>query len=177
MFVDGDKKWFVVRVTYSRELKLQVLMQESGFQTFIPMCRRSFEKNGKKEQRVVPAISNLIFVHSTKPEIELFMLKMGESCPARFMWDKSTRQPVVVPSKAMDDFIKISLSMVDDIIYLQEVSAKLREGQRVKVKAGPFEGVEGTVIRVKRSRRVMVELPGSLAIATTFVNPEELEIL
>ena len=55
--------------------------------------------------------------------------------------------------------------------------AKLREGQRVKVKTGPFEGVEGTVIRVKRSRRVMVEIPGMLAIATTFVKPEELEIL
>jgi transcription antitermination factor NusG len=47
----------------------------------------------------------------------------------------------------------------------------------VRVKKGPFEGVEGTVIRVKRSRRVMVELPGMLAIATTFVKPEELEIL
>jgi transcription antitermination factor NusG len=45
------------------------------------------------------------------------------------------------------------------------------------VKSGPFEGVEGTVIRVKRSRRVMVELPGMFAIATTFVKPEELEIL
>ena len=73
--------------------------------------------------------------------------------------------------------MKISLSMVDDVIYLQEISAKLREGQRVRVKVGPFEGVEGTVIRVKKSRRVMVELPGMLAIATTFVKPEELEIL
>jgi transcription antitermination factor NusG len=69
------------------------------------------------------------------------------------------------------------MSNIDGVIYLQEVSAKLREGQKVKVKAGPFEGVEGTVIRVKRSRRVMVELPGMLAVATTFVKPEELEVL
>lgn len=169
--------WYAIRVTYSRELKFQTLLQDSGFQTFVPMCRRNFEKNGKKETKVVPAISNLVFVHSEKADLDAFMARMGEACPARFIWDKSTRKPIVVPDKAMDDFIKISMSNIDDIIYLQEISAKLREGQRVKVKAGPFEGVEGTVIRVKRSRRVMVELPGMLAIATTFVKPEELEIL
>ena len=141
------------------------------------MCRRTFERNGKREQKVVPAISNLIFVHSTRHELDAAIQRHSEVCPARFIWDKSTRLPVVVPTKAMEDFIKISMSNVDDVIYLQEISAKLREGQRVKVKAGPFEGVEGTVIRVKKSRRVMVELPGMLAIATTFVKPEELEIL
>ena len=177
MFVDGDKKWFAVRVTYSRELKFQALLQDAGFQTFIPMCRRTFEKNGVKEQKVVPAVSNLIFIHSTRLDLDAFIQKMGEACPARYIWDKATRQPICVPVKAMNDFMKISLSMVDDVIYLQEISEKLRAGQRVKVKAGPFEGVEGTVIRVKKSRRVMVELPGMLAIATTFINPTDLEIL
>jgi transcription antitermination factor NusG len=42
---------------------------------------------------------------------------------------------------------------------------------------GPFAGVEGTVIRVKRSRRVMVELPGMLAIATTYIPAQDLKIL
>lgn len=175
---DSDAmNWYAIRVTYSRELKFQTLLQESGFQTFVPMCRRTFEKNGKKENKLVPAVSNLIFVHSEKADLDAFMARMGEACPARFIWDKSTRKPIVVPDKAMEDFIKISMSNIDDVIYLQEVTAKLREGQRVKVKNGPFEGVEGTVIRVKRSRRVMVELPGMMAIATTFVKPEELEIL
>jgi transcription antitermination factor NusG len=175
---DSDAmNWYAIRVTYSRELKFQALLQESGYQTFVPMCRRSFEKNGKKETKLVPAVSNLIFVHSQKVDLDAFMARMGETCPARFIWDKSTRKPIIVPDKAMEDFIKISMSYIDDVIYLQEVTAKLREGQRVKVKTGPFEGVEGTVIRVKRSRRVMVELPGMMAIATTFVKPEELEIL
>ena len=172
-----DNRWFALRVTYGRELKFQAVLQEAGFQTFIAMCNRTVEKDGKKVTKVVPAISNLCFVRSTQNKIYSFMRDMGEGCPARFIWDKSTREPIVVPSKAMEDFIKISLTMMDDILYLNEISSKLREGQRVKVKSGPFAGVEGTVIRVKRSRRVMVELPGMFAIATTFVKPEELEIL
>lgn len=177
MLFSDDRKWFALRVTYSRELKFQALLQEAGFQTFVPMCRRTVVRNGKKEQKIVPAVSNLCFVKSRKSDLDQFMQPMGEACPARYIWDRSTRQPIVVPTKPMEDFMKVSLAMVDDVIYLQEISAKLREGQRVRVKAGPFEGVEGTVIRVKRSRRVMVELPGMLAIATTFVKPEELEIL
>ena len=177
MPLQDDKKWYAVRVTYGRELKFQALVQESGIQTFIPMCYRTFEKNGKKEQRLVPAVSNLIFVHSFKADLDDVMTALGEVCPARYIWDKSTREPIIVPTKAMEDFIKISQAMVDDIVYLSEVTPKLREGQRVKVKSGPFEGVEGTVIRVKRSRRIMVELAGMLAIATTYVKPEELELL
>ena len=177
MTENDDKKWYAIRVTYSRELKLQAALQELGFQTFVPMCRRTVEKNGQKQEKLVSAISNLCFVKAHHADLDAYLRSLGESRSAHFLWDKSTRKPIVVPTKAMEDFIKISLSNVDDVIYLHEINQKLREGQRVRVKVGPFEGVEGTVIRVKRSRRVMVELPGMLAIATTFVNPEELEIL
>ena len=42
---------------------------------------------------------------------------------------------------------------------------------------GPFKGVEGVVVRVKKSRRVVVELPGMLAVATTYIQPTDLELL
>ena len=83
--------------------------------------------------------------------------------------------------KQMHQYLLMLLNMLKDLhsqlpnqMYISDI---LREGARVRVKSGSFAGVEGTVIRVKRSRRVMVELPGMLAIATTFVKPEELEIL
>ena len=177
MVVQNDKKWYAVRVTYSRELKFQALLQEAGIQSFVPMCRRTFEKNGKKQEKLVSAISNLVFVNSEKSRLDLFILSLGDTCPARYIWDRASRQPIVVPTKAMEDFIKISMSKIDDVIYLHEISPKLREGQSVRVKSGPFDGIEGKIVRVKGSRRVMVELPGMLAIATTFVNPIDLEIL
>ena len=177
MTENDDKKWYAIRVTYSRELKFQATLQELGYQTFVPMCRRTVERRGQKEEKLVSAIPNLCFVKAHQVDLDAYLKTLGEARSAHFIWDKSTRKPLVVPTKAMEDFIKISLSNIDDVIYLHEINEKLREGQKVRVKKGPFEGVEGTVIRVKRSRRVMVELPGMLAIATTFVNPEELEIL
>ena len=77
----------------------------------------------------------------------------------------------------MDDFIKVASTMDEDLIYLTEISEKLREGQTVKVKDGPFKGVEGKIVRIRKSRRIFVEIPGMVAVATTYVLPEYLEIL
>ena len=175
--MESQKKWHAIRVTYSRELKFQIRLREAGFETFVPMCRKKIEKNGKRQTVVVPAISNLCFVKTTKEELREFMLSFGEACPARFIWDRVTRNPIVVPEKAMEDFMKISLSMSDETLYLNEISAKLRAGQKVRVNDGPFKGIEGIVVRIKNSRRVMVELPGLLAIATSYIPVDQLELI
>ena len=75
----------------------------------------------------------------------------------------------------MADFIKVSEARMEDVIYLYEVSSRLRTGQKVRVKDGPFAGVEGVVVRVRRSRRVMVELPDMLAVATSYIPECDLE--
>ena len=77
----------------------------------------------------------------------------------------------------MEDFIAVASSLEEDLIYLTEISDKLREGQAVKVKEGPFKGVEGKIVRIRKSRRVMVELPGMLAVASTYVSPADIEII
>ena len=175
--METQKKWHAIRVTYSRELKFQTQLREAGFETFVPMCRKKIERNGKRLTVVGPAVSNLCVVMTSKEELRTFMNSLGEACPARFMWDKTTREPITVPDKAMEDFIKISLAMSDETLYLNEISAKLRAGQKVRVKEGPFKGVEGIVVRIKNSRRVMVELPGLFAVATNYIPVDNLELI
>ena len=75
----------------------------------------------------------------------------------------------------MDDFIRVSSSIDDDIIYISDVSPLLKSGQKVRVIAGPFAGIEGKVVRIRKAKRVMVELPEMLAVATTYIRPEWLE--
>ena len=45
------------------------------------------------------------------------------------------------------------------------------------VKDGPFKGVQGTVVRIRKSRRIMVEIPGMLAVASAYVPLKDLEII
>lgn len=171
------RQWFAIRVSYGRVLKFSAQLQEAGVEHFIPMCRKESVKDGKAVILTVPAISNLCFVHADRAFLDEYLRSMGENRTAHFVWDKSTRKPIVVPDKAMEDFIHVSRVMSDEALYLKDITEKLHEGQKVRVTEGPFQGVEGTILRIKRSRRVVVELPGLLAVATSYIDPRFLEVL
>ena len=130
-----------------------------------------------KEKKLVPAVSGLCFVYWTKDDLDSYIRSFGDVRPVNYYWDRTTNAPLIVPTKAMEDFIAIASTMDTDLIYITEVSEKLREGQRVKVKEGPFKGVEGKIVRIRKSRRVLVELPGMLAVASTYVSADEIEII
>ena len=163
------QSWYALRATYSRELKVQAHLQEKGIRTFIPMMW--------KEKKLVPAISNLVFVYWTREGIDSYIRSFGDARPVNYYWDRTTNSPLTIPDKDMENFITVASTLEEDLIYLTEISDKLREGQAVKVKEGPFKGVEGKIVRIRKSRRILVELPGMLAVASTYVAPEELEII
>ena len=225
--------WYALRVSYSRELKVQDRLNELGVKTFVPMMwRRCPVKPGmttgnpgmttgnpgmttgnpgmttgkpgmtkgkpttsslpaptgqsteslkrmrkNPSRRLVPAVGNLCFAYSTRAELEDFIRGYGDTSPVHFYWDRTANKPLTVPEKAMNDFIAVSSTLDEDLIYITEITSKLREGQTVKVKEGPFKGVEGKVVRIRKSRRILVELPGMLAVATTYIQPEYLEII
>ena len=174
--------WYALRVSYSRELKVQDRLNELGVKTFVPMMwRRCPVKpgmtTGNPSRRLVPAVGNLCFAYSTRAELEDFIRGYGDTSPVHFYWDRTANKPLTVPEKAMNDFIAVSSTLDEDLIYITEITSKLREGQTVKVKEGPFKGIEGKGVRIRKSRRILVELPGMLAVATTYIQPEYLEII
>ena len=169
--------WHVLRVSYSRELKIKNMLDERGLPTFVPMEWRKLEKDGKTDRVLVPAVNNLCFVKAEREQLDDFIRSFGESSPVHLYWDRTASRPLTVRDKVMDDFIKVSSAIDKDIVYLKEIAPKLREGQDVKVKSGPFAGIEGKIVRIRKSRRIMVELPGMLAVATTYVSPLDLELV
>ena len=171
------KRWYALRVSYGRTLKFVAQLKELGVTSYVPMCTKKVQKNGKETTVTAPAITNLCFAHATKSTLEEIFNGMGENRYAHFMWDRSAREPIIVSDKAMADFIQVSTLMSDDVLYLKDITSKLQEGQRVRVIDGPFKGVEGTILRIKRSRRIVVELPGLLAVATNYVDPRLLEVI
>ena len=172
-----EPAWFVLRATYSRELKIQEMLREKGVRTFVPMMWRKRTVDGHEDKRLLPAVSGLVFACATRESLDSFIRSFGESRPVNYYWDRTAARPLTIPDKAMEDFISVASAMDEDIIYLTEVSDKLREGQTVKVKDGPFKGVEGKIVRIRKSRRILVELPGMLAVASTYVSPNEIELI
>ena len=169
--------WYPLRVTYSRELKVRDILRNEGYECFVPMTVKDIVADGRKSRTYVPAVNNLCFVRAERQSLDEVLESRGMRQFTSYIWDRPTREPVVVRDKAMEDFIRVSQARFEDIVNLHDVDSRLRTGQKVKVRSGVFAGVEGTVVRVKRSRRVMVERPGMLAVATGYIPPYNLEIL
>lgn len=177
MFDDKAIQWFAIRVSYGRVLKFCERLKEEGVECFVPMARKKVVKNGQTQTLVAPAISNLCFVRTSKAFLDECFQTMGENRHVHFIWDRSTRNPIVVPDKSMADFIRICTVMSDETLYLKDITSKLSEGQKVRVINGPFKGIEGVILRIKRSRRVVVDFPGLLAVATSYVDPRDIEVI
>ena len=169
--------WYALRVSYSRELKVQAHLQAMGVRTFVPMMWKKIELAGQVEKKLVPAINNLCFVYWTKSEIDEYIKGFGEKSPVHYYWDTIEGRPLKVSDSAMKDFIAVASMIDEDLVYLRDINGKLREGEKVIVKGGPFKGVHGTVVRVRKSRRIMVEIPGMLAVASAYVPLNDLKIL
>ena len=171
-------QWHVLRATYARELKVQDQLREHGIRTFIPMTwHKSDPATGNQQKTLVPAITGLVFAQATRDALDSYIHSFGDARPVNYYWDRTIDAPLTIPDKDMENFITVASTLDEDLVFLTEVSDKLREGQTVKVKEGPFKGVEGKIVRIRKSRRVLVELRGMLAVASTYVAPEELEII
>ena len=66
----SDMNWFAIRVSYSRELALKAILDAEKIENFIPMRYEYVIKSGKRVRRLLPAIHNLVFVHSTRKRID-----------------------------------------------------------------------------------------------------------
>ena len=75
----------------------------------------------------------------------------------------------------MRSFIAVSGTYDQAVLYLEPTELNLSQGTRVRITGGIFEGVEGVFVRVRHDRRVVVNIEGVMAVATTFVHASLVE--
>lgn len=188
----GDPKaWFPMRVTYAREMKVKAELDRLEIENFVPMTYKLVEsRNGDRvtntnrtndtnlRRELVPAINNLIFVRSTQERLSELKKSNELLEPLRYMLDRTAGQEpeiMTVPDVQMTNFIRVASMTDDSVMFLDENSIVGKEGKRVRIMGGPFEGVEGVIRRVKRCKRVVVEINGIASVAIAHVPVEWLK--
>ena len=73
--------------------------------------------------------------------------------PIRYIMDRETRQPIVIPDSQMRSFIAVSGTYDQAVLELEPTELNLSQGTRVRITGGIFEGVEGVFVRVRHDRR------------------------
>ncbi len=168
-----EKVWFAIRVTYNRELKVKEDLDSRGITNFVPMQYRREERHGVIVKRLVPSVHNLIFIHITPSQMKEY--KMTTELPIRYIMDRETRKPITVPNREMESFIKVAGTYDEKLVYLNPDPGDFSHGERVRIIGGMFAGAEGVFVRVKGDRRVVINVEGLVAVATTFVHPSMIE--
>lgn len=170
----GDPKiWYPMRVTYSRELKVKAELDRLGIKCFVPMTYKLVDADGENPHReLVPAINNLIFVHATQEQISRLKTTNEALEPLRYIMDYTAEKPheiMTIPDRQMENFMRVASMTDDSVMFLDENTIVGKEGKRVRIMGGPFEGVEGVIRRVKRCKRVVVEIEGVMSVAIAHV--------
>lgn len=168
---DNPKQWYALRVTYGREMTARNFFDEHGIRSFVPMKYEYIIRDRKKTRRLVPAVSNLIFVYEAKSQIDhikhtaLPYLRyiMGKECGMTYL--------ITISLTEMENFIRVASQVEQDIRYVETPDYDFCEGEMVKVIAGPFAGSKGFLVKIKgtRHRRVVVGIEGLLQIATAVI--------
>ena len=176
----GDPKiWFPMRVTYQREMKVKAELDRLGIESFIPMMYKLVDVDMDHPHReLVPAINNLIFVCSTQEWISGLKSSNNTLEPLRYMIDQTAQQPhtiMTVPDRQMQNFMRVASRTDDSVMFLNDESVIGKEGKRVEIIGGAFEGVTGVIRRVKRCKRVVVEIEGVASVAIAFVPAGQLK--
>ena len=179
----GDPKtWFPMRVTYQREMKVKAELDRLGIENFVPMRYKVVESQngGDTELRrvLVPAISNLIFVRSTQERMSELKRRNEVLEPLRYMMDYTASQEHAIMTVAdgeMENFMRVASRTDDSVMFLDNETVIGKEGKRVEIMGGAFEGVTGVIRRVKRCKRVVVEIEGVASVAIAYVSAEVLK--
>lgn len=176
---DSIVSWFAMSAPYRRELKAMDYLQSKGIECFVPMINTIVEKrNGIKQRRQVPAIHNLIFVHSSKAVIQ--ELKRGVDFLQYRTTPKNGKNiPIIVPDKQMQQFMAVTQAANDELTYLRPEEVNISQGTKVRLHGGAFDGTEGIFVKVrgKRNRRVVLLIEGVAAVAMAEISTDFIEVI
>ena len=171
-----DVEWYVMRVTYQRELVAQRLLGELGIESFVPTQKvRRRKSTGQYYWREEAKVHNYIFVRSSLAKLQ--EIKTTKITYLRYMMakgDEGRPVPQFVPADQMEHFMAICRS--EGVKYL-DPDLDLRKGDRVKILRGPLAGVEGIFVKIsaKNEKRVVLRIEGVAAVATAAIPAAEVE--
>ena len=151
-------RWYAIKVYYNRMKQLREQLAVDGIRIFIPSM-----------------VSSLMCVQASND----YLMQFEEGYRGR-LWvyrDLLTGKPSAIPEREMEVFIFVCTAGQQGLSYLGEDKPEYHKGDRVRVTDGVFKGAEGYVKRIKKDRRLVVSIRGVVAVATSYIPPQFLEII
>lgn len=170
-------QWYALKVFYNKVFDVEDLLKKAHVESYIPVEDVVIEINGHRKVRRRPVINSLMFVRT-----DVHMLKhllSGPLCNQALVYLNAERNaPAAISEREFEAFRLVTSHGHEGLEYFcDEAMVNLSTGQKVRVIEGPFKGTEGYIKRIRRDRRILVVIHGIVAVATSHIAPEFLEII
>lgn len=185
----GNKRWFVLRVSYGRIDKAKTFVEAKGLECYVPLRYKEVRKQGKKRIIPKPLLPSLIFLHASAEQVEALLhnnkVVVNDSRPLlSYYFDHTIHRqdnpdrnpPLIIRDEAMNNFIRLASIKNPHIIPVTSNSIQFKLGDNVVVTEGEFKGVHGRVARIAGQQRVVVELLDGCLVATAYVPKEAMKL-
>ena len=185
----GNKRWFVLRVSYGRIDKAKTFVEAKGLECYVPLRYKEVRKQGKKRIIPKPLLPSLIFLHASAEQVEALLhnnkVVVNDSRPLLSYYFDHTihlqdnpdrNPPLIIRDEAMNNFIRLASIKNPHIIPVTSNSIQFKLGDNVVVTEGEFKGVHGRVARIAGQQRVVVELFDGCLVATAYVPKEAMKL-
>ena len=178
--IDSDiEKWYVIGTrTIRHEEKIRDELRKAGFRSHVPMKYELKTVRGQERRTMIPAISGLIFVRGSYDALKEYMqYKSHEKFYIRKSTFSNKEDYLTVRDEVMERFIDYTNIRQEKITYFKPEELNLKEGETIKIKGGLYDGLEGTVLRLKgkRNKHIVVQIP-NIVIAAIEIEPELIEV-
>lgn len=187
---NGNKQWFVLRVSYGRIDKAKTYVEAKGMECYVPLRYKEVRKQGKKRIIPTPLLPSFIFVHATAEQVEALLhdnkVVANESRTLlSYYFDHTIHRqdnpdrnpPLTIQDEAMNNFIRLTSIKNQHIIPVTSNNIQFKLGDNVVVTEGEFKGIHGRVARIAGQQRVVMELFDSCLVATAYVPKEAMIFL
>lgn len=141
--------WHVVWTRSHCEQAVHDQLAVRGFHPFLPKVRRWSRRAGLRHLISTPLFPGYLFLNDAldKPSHVALRKTQGLAAVLGERWDR----PAVVPAGEVDAIRRVVESGADVFPHFY-----LREGQRVRIVAGPLDGVEALLVRHRPNKGLVV---------------------
>ena len=142
--------WYAVHTRSRHEKKVADEIEDKGIRAFLPQVTRIHQWSDRRKKVDLPLFPGYVFVHTnTSPEARLSVLRVPGV--AGFVGSQGRGTPI--PDKQIDD---IRLILDQNVPF--ELYPFLEVNQRVRIRGGCLDGVEGVLLAKNPDHSLVVSI-------------------
>lgn len=145
----NEVRWYAVHTRAKHENSVGLQLQRRGVDTFVPCVREVHRWSDRSKVVEAPLFSCYVFVHGSLSQAHKSVIHT----PGVIRWVAVRGEPAFIP----DNQIEAVRSIVNTHVPVWP-HAFLSVGQRVRIRGGCLDGVEGTLVEQKGDRKLVVSI-------------------